>query len=191
MECNKINDRLLNEYFDNELDEKTARVLSEHIINCAACGEKLAFIKGVSSLISDSPKVSAPAGFTTRVLSNLPLSGGTGETAPRTFFPGAIALNLKSLSAAAGFLLVFASVILFGSRHYFQKNVNVTFEVALQDASVVTLAGDFNDWNMYNTPLNEEDGVWSVTVPIKKGKYQYSIIVDGKKWYPDPQAEID
>ncbi|OGS20846.1 MAG: hypothetical protein A2252_00220 [Elusimicrobia bacterium RIFOXYA2_FULL_39_19] len=87
--------------------------------------------------------------------------------------------------------MISASAVFFGSKHYFYKTVNVTFEIAMADASVVTLAGDFNNWNMYATALNDnENGVWSVTLPLKKGTYQYSIIVDGKKWYPDPQSEI-
>ncbi|OGS17766.1 MAG: hypothetical protein A3J83_02040 [Elusimicrobia bacterium RIFOXYA2_FULL_40_6] len=185
MKCNKIDEKLLNEYFDNELDERSARNISEHLRDCPVCSEKLAFFKGVSDLIAESPKINAPVGFTTRVISSLP-----EKITTRAFFPKILELNFKTFSAAAGFLLIFTSLVFYSAKYISHKNANVTFEISLANASVVTLAGDFNGWNMYATPFNEENGVWSVTLPLKKGTYQYSVIVDGKQWYPDPQDEV-
>ena len=49
--------------------------------------------------------------------------------------------------------------------------------------------GDFNDWNPAATPLHRaSDGVWSVTVPLRPGRYRYTFIVDGTRWRRDPAA---
>ncbi len=66
-----------------------------------------------------------------------------------------------------------------------------TVEFALRTPadSAVVLVGDFNDWNPVATPLHRaSDGVWSVTVPLRPGRYRYTFIVDGTRWRRDPAA---
>jgi len=66
----------------------------------------------------------------------------------------------------------------------------VQFVLVAPDAQTVTVVGDFNDWDDRATPLvkAEGDGIWSVTVPLTPGRYQYSFIVDGTRWLQDPRA---
>jgi hypothetical protein len=66
----------------------------------------------------------------------------------------------------------------------------VRFVVAVPGAERVSLVGDFNAWNLEATPLaaTEEEGVWSVTVPLPAGRHEYSFVVDGERWLPDPNA---
>jgi hypothetical protein len=66
-----------------------------------------------------------------------------------------------------------------------------TVEFVLRTAadSAVTLVGDFNDWDPRATPLHPaSDGVWTVTVPLRPGRYRYTFIVDGTRWRSDPAA---
>lgn len=51
----------------------------------------------------------------------------------------------------------------------------------------VCLAGDFNGWIPDSGNLLElhEDGAWTKFFPLRPGRYEYKLIVDGK-WLPDP-----
>jgi 5'-AMP-activated protein kinase regulatory beta subunit len=47
--------------------------------------------------------------------------------------------------------------------------------------------GDFNNWNPKKHPMqNDGNGIWSKTVVLSPGKYEYKFFVDGK-WKKDPQ----
>ncbi|MBL8037964.1 MAG: isoamylase early set domain-containing protein [Nitrospira sp.] len=62
-------------------------------------------------------------------------------------------------------------------------------------ARSVSVAGDFNGWNPTHTPLERSDGgMWTATIPLKPGRYQYMFVIDGKQWIADPlatEAETD
>lgn len=68
--------------------------------------------------------------------------------------------------------------------------VMVRFLLKAPEASKVSLAGDFNDWSVEQTALSDEDGngIWTVTVPLQPGRYQYKFLLDGKKWVVEPDA---
>ncbi len=56
-------------------------------------------------------------------------------------------------------------------------------------AHSVSVAGDFNGWNPAQTPLERSDGgMWTATIPLKPGRYQYMFVIDGKQWIADPLA---
>jgi hypothetical protein len=65
----------------------------------------------------------------------------------------------------------------------------VRFVLAAPGARTVALAGDFNGWRPDVTPLRRGgDGHWIVEVPLSRGNWSYSFVVDGK-WVEDPLAE--
>lgn len=55
----------------------------------------------------------------------------------------------------------------------------------------VTLVGDFNGWDEHATPLVREPGsaLWSVTLPLQRGRHVYAFIVDST-WTPDRRAPV-
>jgi hypothetical protein len=56
-------------------------------------------------------------------------------------------------------------------------------------ARSVSVAGDFNGWNPGQTQLERsEGGMWTATIPLKPGRYQYMFVIDGKQWLADPLA---
>jgi 1,4-alpha-glucan branching enzyme len=58
-----------------------------------------------------------------------------------------------------------------------------------ESASRVTIVGDFNDWDPDASPLQEMGkGVWTITIPLAPGRYQYTFVVDGTSWVADPGA---
>lgn len=58
-------------------------------------------------------------------------------------------------------------------------------------ARQVTLVGDFNNWDARATPLEREPGstLWSVTVPIQRGRHVYAFLVDSI-WTMDKRAPV-
>lgn len=58
-------------------------------------------------------------------------------------------------------------------------------------AGRVTLVGDFNNWDARATPLEREPGstLWSVTVPIQRGRHVYAFLVDSV-WTVDKRAPV-
>lgn len=69
-------------------------------------------------------------------------------------------------------------------------NGQVTFSFkAPAGTQMVYLAGNFNNWDPKALPMSDadKDGVWTVTIKLDPGTYQYKFVADGK-WYPDPDA---
>jgi hypothetical protein len=56
-------------------------------------------------------------------------------------------------------------------------------------AQTVGVAGDFNEWNPLQTPLEPTaGGAWAVTLPLEPGRYEYMFVIDGTEWVADPFA---
>jgi hypothetical protein len=55
----------------------------------------------------------------------------------------------------------------------------------------VVLVGDFNNWDDRATPLQREPGsrLWSVTLPIPRGRHIYAFLVDST-WTVDKRAPV-
>jgi hypothetical protein len=63
---------------------------------------------------------------------------------------------------------------------------NTNFELkGFLEAEQVSLVGDFNNWNMFGTPLAKTKHGWKCRIDLPKGKYVYKFIVDGN-WTADP-----
>jgi hypothetical protein len=67
--------------------------------------------------------------------------------------------------------------------------VMVRLVVLQPDARTVNAVGDFNGWDPARTSLQQvSNGVWSVTLPLTPGRYEYMFVVDGQNWVSDPAA---
>jgi hypothetical protein len=123
------------------------------------------------------------------VLARLRAEAATGSR--RRFLPR-IRLEFAA-GLAAGLAAVFAIGVLVGrwtARGEDPAPASRSIEFALRTPadSTVTLVGDFNDWNPTATPLHREGDAWTVTVPLRPGRYRYTFIVDGTRWRRDPAA---
>lgn len=68
------------------------------------------------------------------------------------------------------------------------KEKAVAFKLLGPKAKKVSLAGNFNNWDVAQfTAKKDVKGNWSVKVDLKPGKYEYKFFVDGT-WMNDPQA---
>jgi RNA polymerase sigma-70 factor, ECF subfamily len=63
------------------------------------------------------------------------------------------------------------------------------FAFADPGAKSVALVGDFNRWDPAATPLaKSSSGIWTRTLRITAGRYEYAYLVDGKRWVTDGSA---
>jgi len=69
--------------------------------------------------------------------------------------------------------------------------VMVSFRLAAPGAQRVAVAGDFNDWNVRAAHLSDGDGdgIWTVTIPVDRGRHAYMFVVDDQTWLVDPDAD--
>lgn len=62
-----------------------------------------------------------------------------------------------------------------------------SFSLRAPAAKTVYVTGSFNDWSLdENCRMKNNNGLWSLDVPLKPGVYKYQFIVDGK-WQEDPE----
>jgi len=67
-----------------------------------------------------------------------------------------------------------------------ETKTGINFSVYAPNAKYVSIVGDFNNWIENRHPMKKNRyGVWSITIPLKKGTYSYKFNVDGV-WIPDP-----
>lgn len=65
---------------------------------------------------------------------------------------------------------------------------SVRFEFDDPNATLVAVAGTFNDWNPTTKPLHPVgSGHWVKETVLAPGSYEYCLVVDGQ-WRPDPAA---
>ena len=63
----------------------------------------------------------------------------------------------------------------------------VSFQLSAPEAKTVTVAGEFNKWDMDANPLRRDrQGVWKTTLRLQPGTYQYKFVIDGEEWRADP-----
>jgi hypothetical protein len=73
-----------------------------------------------------------------------------------------------------------------------ESNIPVVFHLNIPEAHTVAVVGTFNGWQPrgYEMQFNPEKRVWSLTVRLPEGRYEYAFLVDGQKVLPDPEASL-
>ena len=73
---------------------------------------------------------------------------------------------------------------------YINKN-NVLFIYRTEEKNItnVAITGDFIGWNPEGIPLVFENGLWSITIYLNKGLYQYKYILNNSKYIHDPYGQ--
>jgi hypothetical protein len=108
---------------------------------------------------------------------------------PATALAAAVALALVGLLVARPRSTAVVTVPASASAARSDAPALVRFAVAAPAARAVSLAGDFNGWRPDATPLERgPDGVWQVRVPLGRGNWSYSFVIDGR-WVEDPLAD--
>lgn len=69
------------------------------------------------------------------------------------------------------------------------KTKRVRFDLQAPEAQKVTLAGNFNWWDVNSLPMKmDKKEIWKASVPLEPGRYEYRFWVDGE-WIDDPNAQ--
>jgi hypothetical protein len=107
---------------------------------------------------------------------------------PREYrWPSRLAASLAAAALAAGLLvaLLLPSSV---SRRELSAARQVRLELVAPASSRVVVVGDFNNWDPAATPLRSSgrEGIWTVELRLKPGRYHYTFLVDGRTWVRDP-----
>ncbi|SNX55124.1 DUF4349 domain-containing protein [Thermoanaerobacterium sp. RBIITD] len=70
MYCNEVKE-LINQYVDDELDEKNRRDVKEHINTCEDCKKDYNIISSIKEILSEMPPVTLPEDFSAKLHENL------------------------------------------------------------------------------------------------------------------------
>ncbi|MBN2407133.1 MAG: hypothetical protein JXJ19_05500 [Elusimicrobia bacterium] len=180
--CKQI-DKILDLFAQKELPGDLYSEISGHIEGCIACREKYESWKAFFEKTGRS--VSVPEGFTDRVMSRI-LAAELHMSKPRIPGLSIFRWEMAGLAAAAVIvLLMFFPKI--AERADIKREVSHTFILSGVQAVTVSVVGDFNSWEP--EIMEKKDGVWTVTLTLSPGNYQYGYIINGKEWLSDPGAD--
>jgi len=140
-----------------------------------------------------SLKMKAPADFTVRVMAGLPSPIRQPRLRICWSWPRGQWLTPALVGAAAALLAVATLHLLplpAGTPVKTDSLVRISFELHAPDADSVALAGSFNAWAPGQIQLTGPDrtGHWHTEISLPEGVYEYSFIVNGNEWVPDPRA---
>lgn len=197
MNCQKIK-KSLNPYIDRVLDANTAQQVEEHLKSCSACYEEYLKLKQVVSALNSISLQPVPADFTQSIMAKISQKEIQIQTSWMDFLKKRISVprfsfRLIGAAVASALVVFFAFTFIFNTPDTsLICSAEVQFSLKINDnkAHTVAIAGDFNGWNPQDNILEdpEGDGIWTGTLNLKPGRYEYMFVLDGEKWFPDPNA---
>lgn len=105
-----------------------------------------------------------------------------------------------SLAVAAGLVLALALPRIAEAPHAARETAArptapadaqpVSFSLDVPGVSRVAVAGDFSNWRPVELRRVDGSARWTVTLPIRAGRYTYAFVVDGVRWVADPVAPV-
>lgn len=206
-------DLLVQRFLDHELSPEERAAFLQAVDADAALRRHWLNLEMVAAEAAQLPKVVPSAKFLGRLKAQVVPSSPSlwsrlcaAVTMPRTLewnLAGAMAAGCVAVVAVAGLLSLAPERIVevpvsappvqtasFAPAS--APQVFVRLVLVQPDARSVSVAGDFNGWNPAQTKLERADGgVWTVTIPLKPGRYEYMFVVNGKQWIADPLAAED
>lgn len=122
-------------------------------------------------------------GYALNDTSSAPSFRGPNSAAPSVADAGSTPSNSSAVSSAV------VPMVAASSAAGAERLIPVQFVFDFPSASTVIVAGDFNEWSMEQSPMQKDaSGAWTITIPVKAGRHEYSFVVDGKTWMADPRA---
>jgi hypothetical protein len=72
------------------------------------------------------------------------------------------------------------------------SGVATRFVLVAPGAESVHLTGDFNSWSREGIALEDlrGTGIWTADVTLPPGVHQYTFVLNGSEWVPDPSAAL-
>ena len=198
MNCQKIK-KLLNPYIDKMLDAESARQVEEHLKSCPACHQEYQGLQKIEKALNSFSPKRAPADFTQKIMTKISQQEIQIQTSwldqikKRVSTPR-FSFRLLGATAAAALLVFLAFTFIFNtSDRPSICSAEVQFCLRINDSNklhTVAIAGDFNGWDPQANTLQDPDGdgIWTATLKLPPGRYEYMFVVNGEKWLPDPNA---
>jgi len=203
---------LIQRFLDNDLTPEERVAFLQTVDANPSLRRRWLNIELVVAEAAQLPRLAPSARFLARVQAQVaPVSISRWDrfraavTVPRTLewnLAGALAAACVALAAVVGLLrigperIVEVPVPAAGTQAQTasfapgqEAKVFVRLVLLQPGARSVSVAGDFNGWNPSRTQLERsEGGVWTATIPLKPGRYQYMFVIDGQQWIADPLA---
>lgn len=66
----------------------------------------------------------------------------------------------------------------------------VRFAYVDAGASSVCVSGSFNEWSIQSHCMQREGTVWTITIALPAGRWEYGFYVNGNTWQTDPGASL-
>jgi len=198
MNCQKIK-KLLNPYIDKMLDAESAQQVEEHLKSCPACNKEYQILKKIETALNSFSPKTVPADFTQNIMAKISQkeiqiqSSFLDQLKKRASIPR-FSFRLLGVVAATALLVFFAFTFIFNTPDTSSIcSAEVQFSLRINDSNkvhTVSIAGDFNNWDPQANTLQdpEGDGIWTATLKLPPGRYEYMFVLDGEKWLPDPNA---
>lgn len=72
-----------------------------------------------------------------------------------------------------------------------KRPVAFRYQPMIGGVGKVFLAGSFNSWSPNNPQyqMKESGGIYTITILLEPGSYQYKFVIDGSNWITDPNAK--
>jgi hypothetical protein len=177
---------LMQDYLDGYLLPSQREVLDGHIRSCPSCRLLLGGMRRLEAGFDGFPEVDAPADLGDRIVASLP------EESRLATFPRRVFAGHPGMMAAAAAILVVG--LFLGSRvglkmqGGYQEVEMVFFAPGVASVAVV---GDFNEWDTGKNLMarGDSEGMWRAKLKLPPGVYEYSFLINGKRWASDPGAE--
>jgi len=197
MNCKKI-EELLNPYIDQELDAESTQTIEEHLKSCPTCQDEYLKLKEMVASLNFLPQVSAPQNLTQNIMAKISqeeiqIQSSWIDNLKKQISIPQLSFRLVGTAAAAALVVFFAFTFIFNTPDTSPIcSAEVQFSLKINDnkAHTVAIAGDFNNWDPQTNTLEdpEGDGIWTGTLNLEPGRYEYMFVMDGEKWFPDPNA---
>jgi len=197
MNCQKII-KLLNLYLDQVLDAEFTQTVEEHLKSCPACQDEYLRLKEMVASLNFLPQVSTPQNLTQNIMAKISQeeiriqSSWIDRLKKQISFPR-LSFRLVGAAAAAALVMFFAFTFIFNTPDtslICSAEVQFSLRIGDNKTHTVAIAGDFNNWDPQANILEdpEGDGIWTGTLKLEPGRYEYMFVMDGEKWFPDPNA---
>jgi hypothetical protein len=197
MNCQKIK-KLLNPYIDQALDTNTAQQVNEHLKYCPACRKEYLELNNIISTVNSLSPQSAPENLTENIMvkisqKEIQIQSSWIDLLKKRISIPRFSFRLIGATAVAVAVMFFAFTFVFNTPDtspICSAEVQFSLRICDSKAHTVAIAGDFNGWNPQANFLEdpEGDGIWTGTLKLEPGRYEYMFVLDGEKWFPDPNA---
>lgn len=195
---------IIHRLLDGEIPEEEKNDILRKIDSETSMKKEFNEIEKAIRIVKNSNRLIVPASFTSDVMRRLPSRKASKVSYIKRiqdFLFRDRVLRWDMATALAVMCLV--AIILTGIFQFQRKDsfithtntsgqstITVRFNFYAPEAKKVAIAGDFNKWKVDESIMRRQDnGIWTIEVPLKPGVYNYMFVVDGKVWVTDPNAE--